>query len=157
MRGRIANPRLCVGTQTYPALALGYDSGFKALDLIMKRIACLVHIGVAIISGGCSNINLWPFEESSGNTRPGQRGPENATEYRCEGNKTFHVRYLEGGKSAWIFLPDRQVRLDKIAGEGEGRYTNGIATLVVQGMEAKLTDGPSISFSGCKTSATGSK
>lgn len=104
-----------------------------------------------LLIAGCGGINLWPFGES---TPPGTsvaRGPENATEYRCEGGKAFHVRTLEAGKSVWLILPDRQVRLDRVAAEAGNRYSNGIAVLHVGESGATLTDGAAISFSGCKT------
>lgn len=124
---------------------------------IMKRTIFTAFLAIVNFLAGCSSMNLWPFERSAADSRPGQRGPENAVEFRCEGGKSFHVRYLEGNRSAWIFFTDRQVRLDKIAGDAEGRYSNGIATLVVQGLEATLTDGPTITYNACKSMAAGGK
>lgn len=103
------------------------------------------------IFAGCGSINIWPFGESE--APRASRGPENATEYRCEAGKVFHVRYLDGGKSAWVILPDRQVRLDRVAAEAGNRYSNGIAVLHVGESGATLTDGAAISYTGCKTGA----
>ncbi len=97
---------------------------------------------------GCGSINLWPF--GGGQTTQVARGPDNATEYRCEGGKAFHVRSLDAGKSVWLMLPDRQVRLDQVTSDAGSRYTNGIAVLRINGAEAALTDGPAIAYSGCK-------
>jgi len=106
-----------------------------------------------LILAGCSSINLWPFGES--NTSSGPRVPKDATEYRCENGKVFHVRYLDGGNSAWVILPDRQVNLSKVTADSGTRYSNGNAILKVDAAEVTLTDGPSIAFRGCKTPAGG--
>lgn len=78
------------------------------------------------------------------------RAPANATEYQCAANKRFHVRQLDGGNSVWLILPEREVRLDKLAGEG-GRYGNGVAVLELAGGEARLADGSATNYSTCKT------
>lgn len=122
----------------------------------MKRFSgsnCLVMIGIPLLVAGCGSINVWPFGESK--SQSVARGPENATEYRCDGGKLFHVRTLEAGKSVWVILPDRQVRLDRVATEAGNRYSNGIAVLNIGDAGATLTDGPAISYSGCKTGAAG--
>lgn len=106
--------------------------------------------GAMLLLAGCGSVTpkVWPFSDSSVTERA--RGPENATEYRCEGGKSFHVRYLEGGAAAWLIYPDRQVRLDKAAGTAGARYSNGIAVLQLDGERFSLTDGPTISYLGCK-------
>ena len=121
----------------------------------MKRLSsavCLSMIGIPLLVGGCGSFSIWPFGESKS---PGvaARGPENATEYRCDAGKRFHVRMLEAGKSVWLILPDRQVRLDKSSGAGDGRYTNGIAVLSITSEGAALTDGPT-SYAACKAVGT---
>jgi membrane-bound inhibitor of C-type lysozyme len=95
--------------------------------------------------------NLWPW--GAGNAADGKRIPANATAYHCDGGKTFYVRYLDDG-AAWIFFPERQVRLEKTATTTGARYSNGIATLEVDGAAATLTDGPSVSYLGCKKPTT---
>lgn len=120
----------------------------------MKHLSSLVYMGVIgfpLLLAGCGSISIWPFGESK--TASVSRGPENATEYRCTGGKTFHVRYLDAGKSVWLILPDRQVRLDKATAAGDGRYTNGIAVLSITSEGAELTDGPA-SYTACKTTGT---
>ena len=111
-------------------------------------------VAMTMLVGGCSSVNLWPFGESGKSAGPGPRGPENASEYRCDGGKTFHVRLLDGGNAAWVFFPDRQVRLEKVAGDSGKRYSNGIATLSIDGAEATLTDRPALQYSGCKLPGT---
>lgn len=120
----------------------------------MKHLSSLVHvaiIGCLLLITGCGSINVWPFGESK--LASVSRGPENATEYRCAGGKTFYVRYLDAGKAAWVILPDRQVRLDKATAAGDGRYTNGIAVLKIAADGAELTDGP-VAYAACKSAGT---
>lgn len=120
----------------------------------MKHLSSLAQVGIIgfpLLIAGCGSINVWPFGESK--TASVSRGPENATEYRCAGGKTFYVRYLDAGKSAWVILPDRQVRLDKATAAGDGRYTNGIAVLNITTDGAELTDGP-VAFAACKAAGT---
>jgi membrane-bound inhibitor of C-type lysozyme len=122
-----------------------------------KSSAKLLALGLmATALGGCGSmkLNVWPFGEGTTVERP--RGPENATEYRCEGGKGFYVRYLDGGAAAWVIYPDRQVRLDKVAGSAVGRYSNGIAVLQLDGDKASLTDGPAINYTACKAPAAAS-
>jgi hypothetical protein len=78
---------------------------------------------------------------------PQSRVPPNATEYRCDGGKSFFVRTTDPA-AAWVILPEREFRLDKAAGSA-GRYENRVARLDLSGEQATLTDGPE-SFTGCK-------
>lgn len=119
------------------------------------RTTCLIFIGLLPLIASCSSINLWPFGESK--PPSASRGPENATEYRCDAGKSFYVRFLDAGKSAWVILPDRQVRLDKVSAESGERYTNGIAVLHVDASGAVLNDGPNIAFTACKSGGVTSK
>jgi membrane-bound inhibitor of C-type lysozyme len=96
---------------------------------------------------GCSSVNVWPFGEGA---REVSRAPGNATEYRCDGGRRFHVRMLEGG-AAWLILPEREVRLEKGAGN---RYTAGRLVLEIDGPSATLNDPPTV-FSNCKVPAAG--
>jgi len=119
---------------------------------MLNHRASLALTALAIALGGCSNINLWPLGDSTPVER--SRVPTNAVEYRCEGGKTFYVRYLEEGAAAWVFFPERQVRLEKAASSSGTRYSNGNASLRVDGADVTLTDGPAVSYLGCKTPGT---
>lgn len=111
------------------------------------RSAWSVPVVLALLLSGCGSMSVWPF----GDDKPKARsGPENATEYQCEGNKHFYVRYLENGNLAWLIYPDREVALNKSASGSGARYTNGTAVLEVNGSEASLKDGASTVFNGCK-------
>ncbi|MBI5922502.1 MAG: MliC family protein [Betaproteobacteria bacterium] len=100
-----------------------------------------------LLLGACSNFSLWPFGREEIRERP--RTPTNASDYQCANSKRFYLRMLDNGGAAWIIFPDREVRLDKVAGSGH-RYSNGIAVLTLNGSEATLEDGPANVFTGCK-------
>ncbi len=103
---------------------------------------------LALLVTGCGSVNLWPFGSDA--TPERSRALANATEYQCDAGKRFYVRYLDGGGAAWVILPEREFRLDKVAAASGTRYSNGSATLEVNGNEAALADPPAISFTGCK-------
>lgn len=103
----------------------------------------------ALSLAACGSLDVWPFGGEKLAERP--RAPANAVEYQCPGGKRFHVRPLDGGAAAWLILPEREVRLDKIAGAA-ARYGNGITTLDIDGGTASLND-RSATLSGCKSPA----
>ena len=100
----------------------------------------------ALLLAGCGGMNVWPFGEKAVER---SRTPANATEYRCAGGKGFYLRMADG--AAWVILPERQFRLDPVAGSA-GRYGNGRATLTV-GTDTTLADPPAINYSECKAVA----
>lgn len=114
------------------------------------RAALLASAGLSLLLSGCGsvNVNLWPFGGEGAQERP--MTPPNSTEFQCNGGKRFYVRYLDNGAAAWLIYPDREVRLDKVNSTAGVRYSNGIAMLEINGNEATLTDGPAISYTGCK-------
>jgi len=99
---------------------------------------------VLTLASGCGGLSFWPFGE--GGATEVSRKPANATEYRCEGGRTFFVRGIEGG-AVWLIAPDREIRLDKLP--GEGRYGVGRVLLELSGQAATLADPPA-QFIGCK-------
>ena len=109
-----------------------------------------------LMLSACSSVSvdkLWPFD---GKSSPAQaRTPANSTEYQCDAGKHFYVRYLDNGATAWLIYPDREVSLAK-ASSGT-RYTNGVAVLELNGNEAKLNDGTTIAYTGCKSEAKSAK
>ncbi len=110
-------------------------------------------IVVSLLLPGCGGVKLWPFGSDTVQER--SRTPANATEYQCAGGKRFFVRTLEGGAAVWLILPEREVRLDKLAAGSGTRYGNGIAVLEISGGEASLTDGTAVSLTGCKAAGGG--
>jgi membrane-bound inhibitor of C-type lysozyme len=106
---------------------------------------------LAVLVSGCGGMsvgNLLPFGDNRSVER--SRVPANSTTYQCAGNKRFYVRSLENGAAAWVILPEREFRLDKVAGDGGNRFGNGKAELNINGDEASLSDGPTVNFTGCK-------
>jgi len=114
----------------------------------------LAFLLLPLVTAGCSSVDLWPFGGDGAKER--SRVPVNATEFQCDGGKRFYLRYQDNGGSAWVMLPERQFRLDKVASAQGAHYSNGTATLEVNGAEASLNDGPANSFAGCK-SGTGER
>ena len=115
-------------------------------------------LGTACLSlmlSACSGLpaNFLPFGEKKVPDR--SAAPADATKFRCSGGKRFYVRYLDDGAAAWLILTDREMRLDKIA--GDMRYSNGIAILAVNGNAATLKDGPAGSYADCTLAARGDK
>lgn len=92
---------------------------------------------------GCGGVNLWPFGESG--AKEMDRRPANATEYRCDGGKTFYVRPADGG-AVWLIAPDREIRLEK---KSDTSWGAGRVLLEVNGAAAALTDPPA-RFDNCK-------
>ena len=93
---------------------------------------------------GCSS-----WFGSSGD-RP--RYPSDATVYKCEEGKQLVVRYLDGGKSAMVFYPEREFRLDRVPSTSGVRYSNERTILDVNGSSAVLEEGGQALFAGCKSS-----
>lgn len=123
------------------------------LQAIPAVLAALLLPACSSVSNSISNVTLWPF------SGPVERpiAPPNGTEYKCAGGKTFYMRYMDNNASAWVILPDREVRLDKQG--ATARYTNGATALTVDAGTIALTDGAANAYSGCKaaTAVTGSK
>jgi hypothetical protein len=96
---------------------------------------------------GCESVrSLNPFAEAGSTER--DRRPANATEYRCDQNKSFFVRQLEPG-TVWLIAPDREIRLGQLSRNGVERYGVGRIELEIKGEAATLIDPPT-QFVGCK-------
>lgn len=98
-------------------------------------------LALSVFVAGCGNILSF-----SGPSEVTQRGPENATEYRCEGNRRFYVRTIDAN-SVWLIAPDRELRMTRSG--SDGRYRAGRATLELNGPEARLEDPPT-EYRDCK-------
>ena len=109
--------------------------------------AALLFFPFAAGCGSVSMPNLWPFGGESNLER--SRVPENSTTYQCTGGKRFYLRMLDNGAAAWVILPEREFRLDRVAGDAT-RYGNGRAVLTVNAQEASLADGPTVSHANCR-------
>lgn len=119
------------------------------MEIKLSHASWLVPLCLPLLLSACGGISLWPFGGEQ--VRERSRTPTNAIEYQCTGGKRFYLRYLDNGGAAWVFFPDREIRLDKVAAATPGvRYSNGIAVLNINGTEASLEDGAASSFAGCK-------
>ncbi len=99
----------------------------------------------------CSSVkSVWPFR---GDVEERSRAPVNATEYQCAAGKRFYVRNLDNGGAAWVILPEREFRLNRL-GDAGSRYGNGRSTLEIKGNEATLTEGSTPYFADCKAAAS---
>lgn len=115
-----------------------------------KRLLIPVLSSASLLLAGCGGMSmdsLWPF---GGGPEELSRTPANATAYQCDGGKRIYVRYMDNGAYAWVILPEREFRLDKASSAAGTRYGNGKATLEVAGEVVTLSDGPSVSYTGCK-------
>ena len=127
---------------------------------MQKRLIRTTTAGLACIPlllTGCGEINVRKYLPFGGDTAIQERSrtPANATEYQCAGNKRFYLRTLEGGAAAWLILPEREVRLDRLGAEGSMRYSKGNTVLELNGEATQLSDGAAVSFSACKPAAAG--
>ena len=74
-----------------------------------------------------------------------------ATRYRCDAGKQFAVRLgAQAQQPAMVILPDREFRLDPVAGAPEARYSNGRTTLTTKGDEAALEEAGTALYANCK-------
>jgi len=109
----------------------------------MRDLVLLVFAAAAL--AGCSG--WWPFGSSDAE-RP--RWPSDAVVYKCETGKELVVQYLDGGKSAMVYFPEREFRLDPVVTASGARYSNGRTTLYTQGDEAFLDEAGQRTHAGCK-------
>ncbi len=110
-------------------------------------------IGATVLAlAGCGSVELSrlnPWADAPEQSRI----PRDATAYDCAAGKKLLVRFLGGGKSVVIVLPEREFRLDQVSAAPGVSYSNGRATLVTQGDEAVLEEGKEMQFTGCKKSS----
>jgi len=111
-------------------------------------IGAIAFIGATLVLGGCANVNQWLF--GGAKEQDLSRPPPGATAYQCEAGKRLFVRYLENGAAAWVILPEREFRLNKVTSASGARYSNGNSTLETSGAATTLWDGASVTHSGCK-------
>ena len=114
------------------------------------RAAALACASLALSACGSVNVNLWPF--GGDKEQDPSRTPAGATAYQCEDGKRLFVRYLDNGAAAWVMLPEREFRLNKIISSSGTRYSNGSTTLDITDGAATLADGAAVTHSGCKAS-----
>jgi hypothetical protein len=99
----------------------------------------------AALLTGCGGMSVWPLGPTAASDA--SRKPANATEYLCDGRRTFYVRNIDAG-AVWLIAPDREIRLEKSAGADQ-TYSAGKVRLELAGVNATLLDPPA-QFTGCK-------
>lgn len=112
--------------------------------------ACAAPLALSLLVAGCGSVstpNLWPFGGETNQER--SRVPPNSATYQCDGGKRFYLRMLDNGAAAWVILPEREFRLDRVAGDAT-RYGNGKAVLTVNAEGASLADGPAATYANCR-------
>ena len=102
-------------------------------------VACVLL--APLLLAGCGGYSLFGDGEVSEKSRK----PANATEYRCDGGKTFFVRTIDAG-AVWLIAPDRELRLDK---QADGRYALGRVQLEMTNERVELADPPA-TYANCK-------
>jgi membrane-bound inhibitor of C-type lysozyme len=112
----------------------------------ITRVAALA--GASLMLSACSSVTLWPFgrDKEQDTSRP----PPGATAYTCDGGQRLFVRYLDNGAAAWVILPGREFRLNKVASASGTSYGNGNATLDIKDNGVTLFDGAKATHAGCK-------
>jgi membrane-bound inhibitor of C-type lysozyme len=111
------------------------------------RVRGLLVASAAAALAGCSS--WWPFGSSS--PRPDRPWyPADASVYKCDGNKTLVVRYLDGGKAAMVMFPEREFRLDAARSAAGVSYSNGRTDLRTAGDDAQLEEGGNPLYANCK-------
>jgi len=115
----------------------------------MHRALTPICLCAVALLAGCGGMKIWPLGESSGTEA--SRKPANAVEYRCEGGKQFYVRDLDAG-AVWLIAPDREIRLEMLAGAAGKVYGTGKVRLELAEQSATLLDPPA-QFLGCKRPA----
>ncbi len=100
---------------------------------------------LAAALAGCSTLD----DLFRGGPREQSRDRRDVTQYACAGGKSFAARIEQDGKSAWVVLPEREFRLDRVAG-AETRYGNGRTTLTVKGDELVLDEPGAPPLTGCR-------
>jgi hypothetical protein len=111
----------------------------------MKTIRLSVLVCATGFLSACGGVSLWPFE--SGPRPETSRAPADAVAYQCEGNKRLYVRMLDNGAAAWVILPEREFRLERVS---PSSYRVGANTLELDGAGASLSEGAVTTYSGCK-------
>lgn len=116
----------------------------------ITRAAMLSCAALALSACGSVNVNLWPFD--GGGEQNLSRTPPGASSYQCDEGRHLYLRLLDNGAAAWVILPEREFRLNKLSADGGTRYSNGDATLELNDGAATLTVGSAVSHAGCKAS-----
>ena len=106
--------------------------------------------GAAMLLAACSSMSLDALSFGGTKEQDTTRPPAGATAYQYEGGTRLFVRYLDNGAAAWVMLPGREFRLNKVVSASGASYSNGSDTLDTKGSEATLREGAALTHAGCK-------
>jgi hypothetical protein len=91
------------------------------LNKLLSFLICL------FLLNSCSSIKLdkkkikdiFSFDDKSQSV-----SLDNSTQFICDQNQTFFLRYLEDKNAVWIILNNREFRLEKVLVD-DNKYSNG--------------------------------
>jgi len=76
--------------------------------------------------------------------------PEHVT-YRCEGGRTFDVHFAPSGDSATVTLGGKPIRLPKVPGATQAKFSDGTTTLWLDGQNALVERGAAGTGRNCRS------
>ena len=114
-------------------------------------------LGFTLLIAGCSTDRMkklmtWsnePIDQSS------QR-LAGTTQYECDGARRLAVRFGAANQPVMMVFPDREFRLDPVAGS-PGRYSNTRSTFIVQGDTVTYEEPGTQPLTNCKRPAAPAK
>jgi hypothetical protein len=74
--------------------------------------------------------------------------PKDSIQYNCSERKIFYLFYLNGRKSVWLVLPDREFKLSQIE-ESQNIYSNNITTLEISSENTQIRSKNEILYNQC--------
>lgn len=85
----------------------------------------------------------------SGEYRELSTAPQGASLYKCEKNKKFYLKALEGGKEMWVIFPNREFGLKQVDAL-KNTYTNESTTLEINDPETFIKEGDVLTYQKCQ-------
>lgn len=116
----------------------------------LSRRTTVALLALAALLAGCSSHQLTKIMTWS--TEPVDQSNQRlagTTQYECDGNKRLAVRFGAAGQPVMMVFPEREFRLDPVAGS-PGRYSNTRSTLVVQGDSVTYDEPNTAPLTNCK-------
>lgn len=74
---------------------------------------------------------------------------DNSTQFMCDQNQTFSLRYLEDKNAVWIILNNREFRLEKVLVD-DNKYSNGKTVLEFFQDSVTITSNEKSLYKQCK-------
>ena len=116
-----------------------------------QSIKKLTLLSVPFLLSSCSSIKMpeVSLPMLNGDYRELSTAPKDASLYRCEKNKQFYVKALEGGKEMWLIFPDREFGL-KHGDVLKNSYSNDTTTLEINDPETFIKEGDVLTYQKCR-------